>query len=96
MRIVPRYGERWVRILTDIPAGIQSIRAGRMSPLQYLRSLARATVFSVFDPHDPLPAVGDLMVAAGRLTRAISRRQPARGSVVGGEAAPATRSLSSL
>jgi D-aspartate ligase len=58
--ILPRYGYQWVRLVTDIPAGIQEIRAGNLTPWAYLRSLMGKTVFSVFDWRDPLPAVGDL------------------------------------
>jgi D-aspartate ligase len=56
----PRYDRHWVRMLTDIPAGIQEIRSGITTPLSYIRSLAGRTVFSVFDWRDPVPAVGDL------------------------------------
>jgi predicted ATP-grasp superfamily ATP-dependent carboligase len=74
-RVLPRYGPRWVRILTDIPAGAQCIRAGLMSPVEYIRSLRGATVFSVLDPRDPLPAFGDMIVAAWRLVRVLLRRE---------------------
>jgi predicted ATP-grasp superfamily ATP-dependent carboligase len=66
--IKPRYGRHWVRLLTDIPAGLQEIRAGITSPGAYARSLVGKTVFSVFDWRDPLPALGDFVVA---LVRAI-------------------------
>lgn len=59
----PRYGYHWVRLLTDIPAGLQEIRAGITTPGSYLRSLLGKTVFSVFDWRDPLPAVGDFASA---------------------------------
>ena len=35
----PRYDYHWVRLLTDIPAGLQEIRAGITTPRRYLRSL---------------------------------------------------------
>ncbi|GHO43288.1 ATP-grasp domain-containing protein [Ktedonospora formicarum] len=62
----PRYGYRWLRVLTDLPAGIQEIRAGQLSVLAYLRSLFGKTVFSVLDWRDPLPALGDLAIALRR------------------------------
>ncbi len=65
--ISPRYGYHWVRLLTDIPAGIQEVRAGITTPGDYLRSLVGNTVFSVFDVRDPLPALGDIVVALSRL-----------------------------
>jgi len=86
-RVHPRYGPRWVRILTDVPAGVQRIRAGLMSPLEYLRSLRGEMMFSVLDLHDPLPAVGDLMVAVGRVLRAMATRRWARGQRLREEAA---------
>jgi predicted ATP-grasp superfamily ATP-dependent carboligase len=64
--ITPRYDYRWLRLLTDIPAGIQEMRAGITSPLAYLSSLRGKTTFSVFDWQDPLPALGDLAVVLSR------------------------------
>ncbi|HEX8034940.1 MAG TPA: ATP-grasp domain-containing protein [Ktedonobacterales bacterium] len=66
---VPAYGYRWIRALTDIPAGWLEARAGIASPWSYLRSLVGPTVFSVFDVRDPLPALGDIAVAFCRLAR---------------------------
>ncbi|QBD83255.1 ATP-grasp domain-containing protein [Ktedonosporobacter rubrisoli] len=54
----PRYHHHWVRLLTDIPAGWQEIRAGITTPSDYLRSLIGPTAFSVFAWEDPLPALG--------------------------------------
>ncbi|MFI5273483.1 MAG: ATP-grasp domain-containing protein [Ktedonobacterales bacterium] len=62
----PRYGVRWARMLTDLPAGLAEMRAGLLSPLEYARSFGGRTTFSVFDWRDPLPAVGDLASAASR------------------------------
>ena len=71
----PRYGPRWVRALTDVPAGLQSIRAGRLTLSGYAGSLLSGkTVGSVWDWRDPLPAAGDLAVAAIRLSRALLQR----------------------
>ncbi|HLQ30835.1 MAG TPA: ATP-grasp domain-containing protein [Ktedonobacteraceae bacterium] len=67
--ITPRYGYHWVRLLTDIPAGIQEMRAGITTLRAYLRSLAGNIVFSVFDWRDPLPAVGDFVIALSRSLR---------------------------
>jgi predicted ATP-grasp superfamily ATP-dependent carboligase len=73
----PRYGPRWIRLLTDVPAGLQGIRAGRFSPGAYLRSLfGGKRVGSVFDLGDPLPAAGDLAVALLRIVSATTRRRP--------------------
>lgn len=64
--IKPRYGAQWVRLITDLPAGLQEIRAGITTPGAYLRSLRGGTVFSVFDWRDPLPAFGDFTSAFRR------------------------------
>jgi predicted ATP-grasp superfamily ATP-dependent carboligase len=65
-----RYGFRWRRLLTDVPAALQETGAGTGSPWAYLRSLGGATVPSVFDVKDPLPVIGDLAVAVSRIIKA--------------------------
>jgi predicted ATP-grasp superfamily ATP-dependent carboligase len=65
--VAPRYGARWLRLMTDLPAGLQLVRGGLTSPRAYLRSLWGRTVFSVADWRDPLPAAGDLAMAAARV-----------------------------
>jgi len=89
----PRYGPRWIRLLTDVPAGIQGVRAGFFSPGAYVRSLfGGELVGSVCDVTDPVPAAGDLAVAVMRLVKAAPpsrrRRSPAQ------PAAPAARGTS--
>jgi len=76
--ISPRYGYHWVRLITDIPAGIQEVRAGITTLGDYIRSFAGQTVFSVFDVRDPLPALGDIIVAFSR----IFKRSGQKGSKV--------------
>jgi predicted ATP-grasp superfamily ATP-dependent carboligase len=79
----PRYGPRWIRLLTDVPAGLQGIRAGRFSPGAYLRSLSGGKrVGSVFDMSDPLPAAGDLAVAVLRMMKAAARGRRPEASAV--------------
>ena len=70
----PRYGYHWVRLITDIPAGLQEIRAGITTPGAYLHSLMGRTVFSVLDWRDPLPAFGDLFSALSRSLFAPKKR----------------------
>lgn len=70
----PRYNYHWVRLLTDIPAGVQEIRAGITTPAAYLRSLVGKTQFAVFDWRDPLPALGDLFVASSRAAKGFTRK----------------------
>ncbi len=64
------YRYHWLRMLTDVPAGIQEMRAGITTPSAYLRSLRGKTAFSVLDWHDPLPVFGDTWVAVSRVLRA--------------------------
>lgn len=63
----PRYGYRWLRAITDLPAGVQETRAGLTTPIRYARSLLGKTTFSVWSWRDPLPA---LMDASSVLVRA--------------------------
>lgn len=70
----PRYDYHWVRLLTDIPAGLQEIRAGITTPRHYVRSLVGKTEFSVLDWRDPLPALGDFIVALSRVLKIPPRR----------------------
>lgn len=67
--IIPRYNYRWVRLLTDLPAGLQEIRTGITTPWAYLRSLIGNVAFSVFDRRDPLPTLGDFATALYRSIR---------------------------
>lgn len=64
-------GVRWVRMTTDLLAVAGEVRAGRLSPAAYMRSLRRPLEFAVFAPDDPLPSLfGPLSTArliAGRL-----------------------------
>ena len=72
--ITPCYGYHWVRLLTDIPAGIQEIRAGITTGSTYLRSLSGNVVFSVLDWKDPLPVFGDFVTALSRSLRGFYRK----------------------
>ena len=64
-------GVRWVRMTTDLMAVAGEMRAGRLTPAAYLRSLRRPLEFAVFARDDPFPALfGPLTTArlvAGRL-----------------------------
>jgi D-aspartate ligase len=71
----PHYDRHWVRLLTDLPAGLQEIRAGITSPGAYLRSLLGKATFSVFDWRDPIPVFGDFAVALSRSLRGFSRKE---------------------
>jgi predicted ATP-grasp superfamily ATP-dependent carboligase len=73
--VVPCYGNyHWVRLLTDLPAGLQEMRAGITTPWAYFHSLLGKTVFAVFDWSDPLPALGDFIVALSRSIKGFHSR----------------------
>jgi D-aspartate ligase len=65
--LIPRYGTRWIRLATDLPAGMQELRAGMTTPWKYLRSLVGHNTYSVLNVRDPLPALGDLAVLVSRV-----------------------------
>jgi D-aspartate ligase len=68
--VVLRDGYAWRRMLTDLPAALQEIRAGVTTPADYLHSfIRRRTVGSVWKLSDPLPALADPTVAAMRVTK---------------------------
>ena len=60
-----------MRMSTDVLAVAGELRAGRLSPAAYLRSLRRPLEFAIFARDDPLPSLlGPLTTArlvAGRL-----------------------------
>lgn len=58
-----RPGVRWVRLITDLPTGIQEMLHQRLNGLEYWRTLKNFDVEAVFDRHDPLPGLIELSVA---------------------------------
>jgi predicted ATP-grasp superfamily ATP-dependent carboligase len=75
VHIAPRYDYHWVRLITDIPAGLQEIQAGLTTPGLYFHSFSGNTVFSVLDWHDPLPALGDFTaIAISKVRRRIYKK----------------------
>ena len=77
-RIAPcaaRSGVSWLYFPRDLAASIHEIAAGRLSALDYLRSLNRSSARAVFAFDDPWPAVIDIPLSAVRVvTRRLSRR----------------------
>jgi D-aspartate ligase len=63
-RPVPRVrvpaGLRWLRLTTDLPAGLQEVRTGRTSATSYVRSLAGPHERPVLAWDDPLPAFAEV------------------------------------
>lgn len=68
-----RYGYRWLRAITDLPAGVQETRAGLTTPARYVRSLLGKTTFSVWSWRDPLPALMDASSVAIRATNTLRK-----------------------
>jgi D-aspartate ligase len=52
-----RPGVRWIRLSTDVPNALRDIRAGRLRPGDYLRSLRGVRTEAVFSVRDPLPGL---------------------------------------
>jgi D-aspartate ligase len=50
-------GKRWIRLVTDLPTGALEIKRGRIRLDQYIRSVLRADVESVFALDDPVPGI---------------------------------------
>lgn len=55
-----RPGVRWIRLVTDVPNALVDMRAGRLRPGAYLRSLRGIHTEAVFSRRDPLPALYEL------------------------------------
>jgi D-aspartate ligase len=53
-------GVRWIRLLTDLPAGLMEVWSGRLSLRAYLRSLATFQEEACFSWDDPLPGLAEL------------------------------------
>ena len=71
-----RPGVRWVRLATDVAAATGEIRAGRLTPRSYLRSLRGPLEFAVFAADDPLPSLAGPVEAARIVTRRVLAGQP--------------------
>jgi predicted ATP-grasp superfamily ATP-dependent carboligase len=73
--LVARPGVSWLYFPRDLAASIHEMAAGRLSALDYLRSLNQSSARAVFAFDDPWPAVIDIPLSAARvLTRRLSRR----------------------
>jgi predicted ATP-grasp superfamily ATP-dependent carboligase len=81
-----RTGVAWMHASRDLVAAWQEIKAGRLSPRDYLNGWRQPLVFANFAPDDPLPALIELPLAlANRLAdRAGSAARRALRFVRGG------------
>jgi D-aspartate ligase len=57
-----RPGVRWIRLSTDVPNALRDIRAGRLRPGEYLRSLRGVHTEAVFSVKDPLPGLYEIVL----------------------------------
>jgi predicted ATP-grasp superfamily ATP-dependent carboligase len=64
-----RSGVRWVRALTDVPAALVELRAGRLSVREYARGLIGRTEFANLCWDDPLPALLEVPMGLALLRR---------------------------
>jgi D-aspartate ligase len=58
-----RPGVKWVRLITDLPTGLQEMRQRRLNWSDYWKSLKHFDVEAVFDWHDPAPGLIELSLA---------------------------------
>jgi predicted ATP-grasp superfamily ATP-dependent carboligase len=75
-----RAGIRWVRAVTDVPAALHEIKAGRLSPAAYVSSLRGPIEYAILAGDDPLPAIGE--IPAGLYLAWRRRRQGADARAV--------------
>ncbi len=70
-----RRGVNWLYFPRDVIASLHEMAAGRLSPIEYLRTLRRPSASAVFAWDDPWPAMVDIPLSAVRVvTRRLSRR----------------------
>lgn len=64
-----RAGTTWRYLSRDLIAAAQEMLAGALSPVDHLLSLKQSSASAVFAWDDPLPAILDLPVVAGRVIK---------------------------
>ena len=69
-----RPGIGWVRPSTDVPAAVEEMRRGLLSPGGYVRSLRRPLELAIFAPDDPVPAVAAPVLEGYPLATTLLRR----------------------
>jgi D-aspartate ligase len=60
--VVAAPGVAWIRLVTDLPTAASELARGRLDLRDYLRTLARFDVESVFSREDPLPGLAELFL----------------------------------
>jgi len=72
-RLNGRAGVAWMHSLRDFVAACQEIKAGTLSPADYLKSLHGPMEFAAFASDDPLPGFVDLPLVASNV---VTQRLP--------------------
>jgi D-aspartate ligase len=67
-------GARWIYWRHDLQAALVAMGSGRLSPAAWWRSVRGPAYEAVFDRHDPLPFVADVVHTAGAAARAVLGR----------------------
>lgn len=67
-------GARWIYWRHDLQAALVAMRAGRLTPVGWWRSVRGPAWEAVFDRRDPMPFVADVVHTAGAAARSIVRR----------------------
>ena len=55
-------GVGWLRLLTDVPTAISDVLHGHLSFRNYLASVRKTRVESVFSHHDPWPSIAEVLL----------------------------------
>jgi D-aspartate ligase len=68
-----RPGVGWMRMVTDVPAVAESLRAGQLTVRDYLHSFRRPLARAVFAPDDPVPGLVDTLLLGAIFVTRIGR-----------------------
>ena len=67
-------GAKWIYWRHDVQAALTHMRAGRLGPADWWRSIRGPKFEAVFDRNDPAPFAADLVATAGAILGVIGRR----------------------
>lgn len=67
-------GAKWIYWRHDLQAAVVAMRAGRLTPVGWWRSVRGPAWEAVFDRRDPMPFVADVVHTAGVAVRSVVRR----------------------
>jgi D-aspartate ligase len=81
-------GVRWVRMATDVPAAVSTIRRRELTLAEYARTFRPPLEFAVYARDDPVPALVDMPLAAAK---SLVTRRPRRMRYTAGVGAAVLR-----